>query len=66
MPGIISGGAWLSNRRRFLEEELAKDPPPSAEQREALETELTAVKEQLAVGRGRRLGWLLWGGRPPG
>ncbi len=67
MPGIIDGGAWLSNRRAFLQGELAKDP--SDDQRAALEVELAAVEKELAVNRRiwwHRLLWGMGGSRPPG
>lgn len=63
MPGIIDGGDWLANRRRFLQEELAKDPP--AEQRSAIEAELATMEQELAASRRHRRRWLLWGARPP-
>ncbi len=65
MPGIISGRAWLSDRRRFLEAELAKDPPPTPEQRTAIEAELDAVKHELGSSRRRWTRWVFWGARPP-
>jgi hypothetical protein len=65
MPGIVSGRAWLSERRRFLQEELAKDPPP--QQRTVLEAELATVEQELKVSRGHWWRWLagFGGGRPP-
>jgi hypothetical protein len=62
MPGIVNGGAWLSRRRRFLEEELAKNPP--AEQRAAFDAELAKVNEELGASRRRWWRGMLWG-RPP-
>jgi hypothetical protein len=63
VPGIISGRAWLHERRRFLQEELAKDPTP--EQKVAIETELAAVEQELGASNRRWWHWLLGGGRPP-
>src|ERR1700738_4560405 len=65
MPGIISGGAWLSDRRHFLQEELAKDPPPAPDQRAVLEAELAAVNQQLADRKRHWWRSLRWGSRPP-
>jgi hypothetical protein len=64
MPGIISGKSWLSERRRFLQEELAKDP--DAELRAALEAELATVNQEL--GAAKRHWWrrLSGGSHPPG
>lgn len=62
MPGIVNGRAWLSERRRFLQEELAKDPPE--EQRAAIQAELTAVEEQIGHSGGHWWRWL-FGARPP-
>jgi hypothetical protein len=62
MPGIVSGSNWLSERRRFLQEELAKEPPE--EQRTILESELAAIDQE--IGRNRRHWWRwLFGARPP-
>jgi hypothetical protein len=63
VPGIISGGSWLANRRRFLQEELAKDPAP--EQRATIEAELAAVDRELAGSHRRWWRWLIWGYKPP-
>jgi hypothetical protein len=46
VSGIIQGKAWLSERRRFLQEELAKDPPE--DERSVLESELAAVDQEMA------------------
>ncbi len=62
MPGIVNGRAWLSERRRFLQEELAKDPPE--EQRAVLEAELAAVSQEMAGKQHHWWRWLL-GARPP-
>ena len=51
MSGIIEGRAWLTERRQFLQEELAKDPPE--DQRVILESELAAVNQELASKRHR-------------
>ncbi|MGH9126476.1 MAG: hypothetical protein ACRDZ8_17375 [Acidimicrobiales bacterium] len=61
MPGIVNGRAWLSERRRFLQEELAKDPPE--EQRAAIEAELAAVDQQIGQSGGHWWRWL-FGARP--
>ncbi|MDQ1359435.1 MAG: hypothetical protein QOJ52_619 [Acidimicrobiaceae bacterium] len=63
MPGIISGRAWLQERHRFLQEELAKDPAP--EHRAVLEAELAAVDQELGASKQRWWRSLLWGTRPP-
>jgi hypothetical protein len=63
VPGIISGRAWLQERQRVLQEELAKDPAP--EQRAALQTELDAVDQELGAAKSRWWRALLWGTRPP-
>ncbi len=51
MSGIIAGRAWLIERRQFLHEELAKDPPE--DQRSVLESELAAVDQELAAKHHR-------------
>ena len=63
MPGIIDGRDWLANRRRFLQEQLAKDP--TAEQRAAIEAELADLDQELTTSRRHRRRWSFWGARPP-
>jgi hypothetical protein len=63
VPGIIDGRAWLAERRRFLRDELAKDP--DEQQRSALEAELAAVEAELEAGRPRWWRWVLGGFRLP-
>ncbi len=63
MPGIISGRAWLQQRQRVLQEELAKDPAP--EQRAVLQAALDAVDQELGAAKSRWWRSLLWGTRPP-
>jgi hypothetical protein len=63
MPGIVNGRAWLSDRRRFLREELAKDPSP--EQRAAIAADLAQVDQELSSSQRRWWRALLWGARPP-
>jgi hypothetical protein len=65
VPGIINSGNWLTNRRQFLQGELAKDPP--AEQRAAIEAELANVNAQISENRRhwwRRLLFGIGGSRP--
>jgi len=63
VPGIVDGRSWLTERSRFLKEELAKDP--DSEQRTAMEAELAAVEQELALKRRHWRRWLFWGGRIP-
>jgi hypothetical protein len=51
VSGIIEGKAWLIERRRFLQDELAKDPPE--DQRDVIASELAAVDQELASKRHR-------------
>jgi len=61
VPGIIDGRAWLTQRQRFLRDELAKQPDD--QHRSALEAELAAVEDELGASRRRWWHWLL-GVRP--
>jgi hypothetical protein len=62
VPGIVNGRAWLSERRRFLQEELAKDP--ADDQRAAIEAELASLDEEAGSKKHHWFSWLL-GSRPP-
>lgn len=62
MPGIVNGRAWLAERRRFLKDELAKDPPEG--QRQVLESELAKVNEEIGTTKHHWFRWIL-GSRPP-
>ncbi len=63
VPGIISGGNWLRERRHVLSDELKKDLP--SEQRSALEAELAAVEQEVAATRPKWWQWLFMHGVHP-
>ena len=63
MPGIISGRDWLETRLRHLEAALETDL--DEEERAAIQTEIDELRHKAKVGKRRRLGWLILGGRLP-
>jgi hypothetical protein len=63
MPGIISGRDWLETRLRHLEAALETDL--DEEERAAIQTEIDELRREAKVGKRRRLGWLILGGRLP-
>jgi hypothetical protein len=64
VSGIIDGKRWLEDRLVALEAELNADL--SDGERQAIESELTRVRQELSEHRRRFRRWLIWGGRPAG
>jgi hypothetical protein len=63
MAGIVEGHRWLQDRLRFLQGLLDDDPP--ADQRQAIEVEMAALREELRSTRWGLLRWFRLPHHPP-
>ena len=63
MSGIINGRQWIEERRRHLRRALEDNP--GEEQRQAIQSELDKLEEEIKSGRRRFRRWIFWGGKPP-